>query len=45
MIHSKWQNNLALQRDPEKLNNRSADMWSFGVLLWEVNTHLILFVC
>lgn len=38
-----WMSPEALQRDPEKLNNRSADMWSFGVLLWELNTREVPF--
>ncbi|PIO57504.1 hypothetical protein TELCIR_21082, partial [Teladorsagia circumcincta] len=33
-----WMSPEALQRDPEDLNIRAADMWSFGILLWELNT-------
>ncbi|PAV89225.1 hypothetical protein WR25_13614 [Diploscapter pachys] len=33
-----WMSPEALQRAPEDLNVRAADMWSFGVLLWELNT-------
>lgn len=33
-----WMSPEALQRAPEDLNIRASDMWSFGVLLWELNT-------
>uniref|UniRef100_A0A914LCH4 Protein kinase domain-containing protein n=1 Tax=Meloidogyne incognita TaxID=6306 RepID=A0A914LCH4_MELIC len=33
----------ALQRAPSDLNTRSADMWSFGILLWELNTREVPF--
>ncbi|CAD5214956.1 unnamed protein product [Bursaphelenchus okinawaensis] len=33
-----WMSPEALQRSPEDLNIRAADMWSFGILLWELNT-------
>lgn len=36
-------NILALQRSPETLNTRAADMWSFGILLWELNTREVIF--
>ncbi|VDM69931.1 unnamed protein product, partial [Strongylus vulgaris] len=35
--------NSALQRDPEDLNIRAADMWSFGIMLWELNTREVPF--
>ncbi|KAI6241576.1 Protein kinase domain-containing protein [Aphelenchoides fujianensis] len=38
-----WMSPEALQRAPEKLNIRAADMWSFGVLLWELNTREVPF--
>ncbi|KAI6214849.1 hypothetical protein M3Y94_00316700 [Aphelenchoides besseyi] len=38
-----WMSPEALQRSPEKLNVRAADMWSFGVLLWELNTREVPF--
>lgn len=28
----------ALQKKPEEINRRSADMWSFAILLWELVT-------
>lgn len=28
----------ALQRRPEDINLKAADMWSFAVLLWELET-------
>jgi integrin-linked kinase len=28
----------ALQRRPEDINQKAADMWSFAVLLWEMET-------
>ena len=28
----------ALQRHPEDINQKAADMWSFAVLLWELET-------
>lgn len=33
-----WFSPEALQRAPDQLNIRAADMWSFGILLWELNT-------
>ncbi|VDL70010.1 unnamed protein product [Nippostrongylus brasiliensis] len=38
-----WMSPEALQRDPEDLNIRAADMWSFGILLWELNTREVPF--
>lgn len=34
---------LALQKRPEDINRRSADMWSFAVLLWELVTREVPF--
>lgn len=34
---------LALQKKPEEINRRSADMWSFAVLLWELVTREVPF--
>lgn len=33
----------ALQKKPEEINRRSADMWSFTVLLWELVTREVPF--
>lgn len=33
----------ALQKRPEDINRRSADMWSFAVLLWELVTREVPF--
>lgn len=33
----------ALQKKPEEINRRSADMWSFAVLLWELVTREVPF--
>uniref|UniRef100_A0A915EQ07 Protein kinase domain-containing protein n=1 Tax=Ditylenchus dipsaci TaxID=166011 RepID=A0A915EQ07_9BILA len=33
----------ALQRAPESANTRAADMWSFGICLWELNTREVPF--
>ncbi|ETN76257.1 ankyrin repeat protein [Necator americanus] len=38
-----WMSPEALQRDPEDLNIRAADMWSFGIMLWELNTREVPF--
>lgn len=32
-----------LQKRPEDINRRSADMWSFAVLLWELVTREVPF--
>lgn len=34
---------LGLQKKPEDINRRSADMWSFAVLLWELVTREVPF--
>lgn len=33
-----WMAPEALQRKPSEINQRAADMWSFAVLLWELET-------
>lgn len=33
----------ALQKKPEEINRRSADMWSFAILLWELVTREVPF--
>ncbi|XP_056013002.1 integrin-linked protein kinase-like isoform X4 [Ostrea edulis] len=33
-----WMSPEALQRRPEDINQKAADMWSFAVLLWEMET-------
>lgn len=38
-----WMAPESLQRAPSDLNTRSADMWSFGILLWELNTREVPF--
>lgn len=38
-----WMSPEALQRAPENLNTRAADMWSFGIMLWELNTREVPF--
>lgn len=38
-----WMSPEALQRAPENANTRAADMWSFGILLWELNTREVPF--
>uniref|UniRef100_A0AAY4BHJ8 Scaffold protein ILK n=1 Tax=Denticeps clupeoides TaxID=299321 RepID=A0AAY4BHJ8_9TELE len=38
-----WMAPEALQKKPEEINRRSADMWSFAVLLWELVTREVPF--
>uniref|UniRef100_UPI00358F473F integrin-linked protein kinase-like n=1 Tax=Myxine glutinosa TaxID=7769 RepID=UPI00358F473F len=38
MYSPAWMAPEALQKKPEDINRRSADMWSFAVLLWELVT-------
>ncbi|KAK6102280.1 integrin-linked kinase, putative [Brugia malayi] len=38
-----WMSPEALKYSPSDLNIRAADMWSFGVLLWELNTREVPF--
>ncbi|XP_077868066.1 scaffold protein ILK-like [Saccoglossus kowalevskii] len=38
-----WVAPEALQRCPEEMNVRAADMWSFAVLLWELSTREVPF--
>ncbi|KAK2828673.1 hypothetical protein Q5P01_019707 [Channa striata] len=38
-----WMAPEALQKRPEDINRRSADMWSFAVLLWELVTREVPF--
>lgn len=38
-----WMSPDALQNAPADLNIRAADMWSFGILLWELNTREVPF--
>lgn len=38
-----WMSPEALSRAPEDLNIRAADMWSFAILLWELNTREVPF--
>ncbi|NXS04426.1 ILK kinase, partial [Oxylabes madagascariensis] len=41
--HSAPSHPPALQKKPEEINRRSADMWSFAVLLWELVTREVPF--
>ncbi|XP_067889059.1 integrin-linked protein kinase [Heterodontus francisci] len=38
-----WVAPEALQKKPEEINRRSADMWSFAILLWELVTREVPF--
>uniref|UniRef100_A0A8P4FXT4 Scaffold protein ILK n=1 Tax=Dicentrarchus labrax TaxID=13489 RepID=A0A8P4FXT4_DICLA len=38
MYSPAWVAPEALQKKPEEINRRSADMWSFAILLWELVT-------
>ena len=33
----------ALQKKPEEMNTRAADMWSYAILLWELATREVPF--
>ena len=35
---------LVLNKNPEEVDQRSADMWSFAILLWEMSTREVPFV-
>uniref|UniRef100_A0A7N6BXI1 Scaffold protein ILK n=1 Tax=Anabas testudineus TaxID=64144 RepID=A0A7N6BXI1_ANATE len=43
MYSPAWMAPEALQKRPEDINRRSADMWSFSVLLWELVTREVPF--
>ncbi|XP_034024252.1 integrin-linked protein kinase [Thalassophryne amazonica] len=43
MYSPAWIAPEALQKKPEEINRRSADMWSFAVLLWELVTREVPF--
>uniref|UniRef100_A0A8B9JC69 Scaffold protein ILK n=1 Tax=Astyanax mexicanus TaxID=7994 RepID=A0A8B9JC69_ASTMX len=43
MYSPAWMAPEALQKKPEEINRRSADMWSFAVLLWELVTREVPF--
>uniref|UniRef100_A0AAY5L545 Scaffold protein ILK n=1 Tax=Esox lucius TaxID=8010 RepID=A0AAY5L545_ESOLU len=43
MYSPAWVAPEALQKKPEDINRRSADMWSFAVLLWELVTREVPF--
>ncbi|XP_030836321.1 integrin-linked protein kinase [Strongylocentrotus purpuratus] len=38
-----WMAPEALQKSPEEMNARSADMWSFAILIWELVTREVPF--
>jgi len=38
-----WMAPEALQKSPEEQNTRAADIWSFGVLMWELSTREVPF--
>jgi integrin-linked kinase len=43
LYHPAWTAPEALQRRPEDSNVKSADMWSFAVVLWELQTRQVPF--
>uniref|UniRef100_A0AAX7V1L2 Scaffold protein ILK n=1 Tax=Astatotilapia calliptera TaxID=8154 RepID=A0AAX7V1L2_ASTCA len=43
MYSPAWVAPEALQKKPEEINRRSADMWSFAILLWELVTREVPF--
>uniref|UniRef100_A0AAQ5X278 Scaffold protein ILK n=1 Tax=Amphiprion ocellaris TaxID=80972 RepID=A0AAQ5X278_AMPOC len=43
MYSPAWVAPEALQKKPEDINRRSADMWSFAILLWELVTREVPF--
>ncbi|XP_055346550.1 integrin-linked protein kinase homolog pat-4-like [Paramacrobiotus metropolitanus] len=43
LFHPAWVAPEALQRRPEESNVRAADMWSFAVVLWELQTRQVPF--
>ncbi|XP_022091607.1 integrin-linked protein kinase-like [Acanthaster planci] len=42
-FHPAWAAPEALQKNPEEMNVRAADMWSFAILLWELVTREVPF--
>ncbi|KAE9554255.1 hypothetical protein FO519_002554 [Halicephalobus sp. NKZ332] len=38
-----WMSPEALQKSPESSNVRASDMWSFGIVLWELSTREVPF--
>ncbi|XP_041455144.1 integrin-linked protein kinase-like [Lytechinus variegatus] len=43
LFNPAWMAPEALQRSPEDMNSRSADMWSFAILIWELVTREVPF--
>lgn len=48
ILHSYFSNkyifsNSALQKKPEEINVKAADMWSYAILLWELATREVPF--
>ncbi|KAJ8028714.1 Integrin-linked protein kinase [Holothuria leucospilota] len=43
MFYPAWMAPEALQRAPDEMNVRGADMWSFAILLWEIATREVPF--
>ena len=39
-----WMSPESLKKKPEEINKKSADMWSMGVILWELCTRDIPFI-